>query len=289
LNLFIVAPPGQFKSVLDREVANLFPEGMVTNLGSDMTIHSLNKHFKGSIPKTCLVINDYTTLIHTKEKRTRLRLEGGLAEIMSEGKYTYGDFRKTFTLKGQPSIIINMSYEAFNLNKGRMSESTFLDRIMLLSFSVPINIQEEIFLDKTRRLAMLFDQPKFKKNKIKGYNTKVFEQKIMEIGSRYAIRAMQSYNRTWDLMKALVMSHAYLNSREYIIEDDINLLLGIEDLIGNKFSKEWEIIALWVKWKKDHHSGTKTDLAEWFHRDTKYVNRVLFKAKLRGLVEDDYN
>jgi hypothetical protein len=287
LNLFIVAPPGQFKSVLDREISNIFVPNMVTNLGSDMTIHSLNKHFKGLIPKTCIVINDYTMLIHTKEKRTRLRLEGGLAELISEGKYSYGDFKQTFCLKGQPSMIINMSYEAFNLNKNRMSESTFLDRLMLLSFSVPINIQEDIFLDKTRRLLLNFDEPKFKRNRINKYDTQVFERKIMEIGSHYAIKSMQSYSRTWDLLKALVMSHAYLNSRKYITDDDIMLIKCINNLVGNKFSKEGEILELWIKWKKDRKSFTKTDLADYFHRDTKYINKILFKAKLRGFIDDD--
>jgi hypothetical protein len=283
LNLFVVAPPGQFKSVLDKEVTELFPKNMVCNLGSDMTIHALHRIFKGKIPKTCLVINDYTMLVHTKDKRTRLRLEGGLAEIMSEKKYTYGDFEKQFVLDGDCSILMNMSYEAFNLNKNRM----FLDRILLISFGIPIKQQQEIEMDKIHRLSLEFDQPKFRNFSIEDYDLTNYRQEVNDIGTHYAIKSMQSYNRTWDLLRGILKSHAYLNKRNYINDDDLLFLKGIEDFIGNKFSKEGEIVELWIRWMKDKKDFTKTDLAEYFKRDTNYINKLLFKAKLRGLIEHD--
>jgi hypothetical protein len=288
-NVFVIAPTRQFKSRSSEELLEAFPKGkksMILDVGSDFTIHSLNEQFKGIIPPGCLMINDLTLLMSSKGKRTKDRLFGGLAELMSEGRYQYGDRQSQFILKGHPSLICNMTAESYQQNKETMEISTFLERMLTIYYFLSEDDMKTFFMDKKDRKLLKFDDKTYLKvKKFKPVNIDEFRFKIFELGSVYSCLGVCSLPGMLDNLENLVIAHAFLNGRDNLCEDDILLLEILKSFINNPYAKnEGKIVELWEKkmsvQKIMMYLGIKKTSQD-------YVYRVIRKAKLRGHMNND--
>jgi hypothetical protein len=84
----------------------------------------------------CLFVNDGTTLFASKSHRTKERLLGGLAELISDKAYTYQDFGELSPLKGDATMIMNITSEAYENYKDRMFGLTFSERFLTVHYAM---------------------------------------------------------------------------------------------------------------------------------------------------------
>ena len=113
---------------------HIFSKNKLVYLGSDFTIHSLEKDYREGLDKKCLLINDLALLLGSKAERTRQRLVNALAELYSEGVYIYRDWQKTFKIKGRFSLLANITRYMFYRNRGGLLGNTFLDRCLVVYY-----------------------------------------------------------------------------------------------------------------------------------------------------------
>ena len=96
LSVLQIAPSRELKAYTSYEAMSLFDPSFYLNLGSDFTMNSLQRYQKELKSNRCLLCNDGTILLSSKSPRTKNRLVGGLAELISDGRYKYQDSRHYF-------------------------------------------------------------------------------------------------------------------------------------------------------------------------------------------------
>jgi hypothetical protein len=99
----------------------------------------------------CLFVNDGTTLLASKSHRTKQRLLGGLSELLSDKAYTYQDFREVSPLKGQVTMIMNITSEAYENYKDRLFGLTFSERFLTVHY-VMTKQEKDAWVEQEERL-----------------------------------------------------------------------------------------------------------------------------------------
>jgi len=279
LNLFVIAPTGQFKSVTSHELIKIFPKGYMKNVGSDFTIHSLAEEFKGKVPKTCISINDFTLLMASKSKRTRDRLTGGLAELLSDGYYLYGERQGKIQLIGNPSCIVNMTAESYSKHEKNFEISTFTERFLTVFYSLTLEEMENFVKNKHIKRQIIFEEKKFKGKKFVLKNIDEYRDWISQKALLYSILSMRGYLRTADWIEGVLKSHAFLNKRDYICQDDVILIEKLETMINNPYG------SIEIKIVKLYREGFKqNEIVKQLNLDRSYINRIIKRAKQRGVL-----
>lgn len=228
LNLFVVAPPRQFKTQTSNEIEAMFPS-FTFHTGSDFTMHWLGAETKGDVDKKCIMVNDGTLLFKSKAPRTKSRLWGGLAELLADTKYSYGDWRTSFTIEGRCSCIINITPASYERNESAIEDSTFLDRFMVVFYNMPL--KEQIERSRHEPVVKQADRIILKYGKIVNLDEyKPYMEPFISDFSAYSGRA---YFGQADAVRALVCSHAILNDRFYLCNDDIEILNMTRDYLNN--------------------------------------------------------
>jgi hypothetical protein len=245
LNIINVSPAGHFKTRTSSEQFGIFGSARIINFGSDFTIHSLAREFdKGrKIDNKCCLINDLTLLLSSKAKSTKNRLINGLAELLSEYSYHYGDFQKDMNIDAKISIIGNITLESYmNYNK-ELIESTFGERCLTLFHFVTEKEEMDFNLTKQERLKMTFgDRLTLKIGSVD------FVEHIPEINriamKWKALSLSPSGTRCFDRVMSVLGSNAVLNGRSKLVPDDFMVLEMLEGHLMNPLSPHLEIVRL---------------------------------------------
>jgi len=283
LNIINVSPSGHFKTRTSVEQFSVFGKSKVINFGSDFTIHALAREYdKGrKMNNKCCLINDLTLLLSSKGKKTKERLINGLAELLSEGSYHYGDFSKEFDLTARISIIGNITLESYMNYNRELIESTFGERCLTLYHF--INEQEERDFNKTKeeRIRMMFgDRLLFRRSSV---NFSDYIDRINEIAMRWkALSLSPSGTRSFDRVKSVLGSNAVLNGRTKIVEDDFSVIDMLEGHLMNPLSPHLEIIRYAL------HGYSHRDICFKLKKDPvkyrPYVSRVLKMYRRKGIL-----
>ena len=94
LSVLHIAPTRTLKSFSSAEAMKIFSKEFWIDLKSDFTMNALKRYKQELKSGKCLFVNDGTTLLASKSKRTKDRLVGGLSELISDRSYTYQDYGK---------------------------------------------------------------------------------------------------------------------------------------------------------------------------------------------------
>ena len=247
-SIFTVAPTRQFKSMTSVDASKIFPKSYYIHLGSDFTIHDINEHYGPDLGKRCLLVNDATLLFISKGRRTRDRLINGLAELLSDGVYRYGDRLSQFELKGKISVIMNMTMELYQYHKDILLSSTFLERFMTLFYAMPVREQISFVEEKHKRVC--FKWRDFKPEKI-SFKKKAkfcdFLPKISEISQNFAVLSCKSFFGVADQIKSICSAHACLNGRGEVTQDDMNFINSLLPYMNNPFAPNEHKIIMFAR------------------------------------------
>lgn len=286
-NLFCVAPVGQFKSATSIIVQQFFPKTYYIDMGSDFTIHAIQSHYGKKIDRKCLMVNDATLLFSTKEKRAKERLINALAELSSEGYYKYSERQSKFELYGRISIIMNMSLESYKHNRGKLFESTFLDRFLKVFYKMPpkelVNYCRMYFNKKELKVGESKVEKLPKRLTRRCDISEDYREVLVGFSKDISAISLTSLTRTEEQILALAKSHACLNGRAEVDDDDIDFVRSIISFCSDPISPNQEkIVRLYMQGR------SYKDICLLLNMDYKtykpYVSRVIQTAKLRGIV-----
>jgi hypothetical protein len=282
-NIFVVAPTRQFKSITSTDASAFFKANACIQIGSDFTMHDIAEHYKNKLDKKCIVINDGTLLLTSKSKKTKDRLVNGLAELLSDKRYRYGDRLSEIVLKGRISVIMNMTAESYERYKNELLGSTFLERFTSLFYAMSKAEQREFIKEKKFRMKVL------NKEKIKLYKRDTdmtgYMTQLEQIVETFSILSCKSLFGTDDQVKSLVAAHACLNGRKELVQDDIDFLLSLEPYYNNPFApNEAKILKLYTQGK--NQKEICVSLGQNPSKYQPYVSRVIRTGKMRGVIAD---
>jgi hypothetical protein len=115
-NLISVGETAEFKTQTTERAIELFPKSYCIADIDDFTMHALlERNKQKSISKKCILINDGNSLFRSKSPRMRERLLSGLARLLSDGEWNYGDrFDPKTSIKAKCSSLMNITHETYN-------------------------------------------------------------------------------------------------------------------------------------------------------------------------------
>lgn len=280
LNLWCVAPTRQYKTQTSREVQRIFSHKYWIDVGSDFTIHGLYEEYGENVDGKTFMVNDATVLFSSKSARTKERLVGALAELLSDEKFKYKDFRHQWTIRGKCTAIVNQTTESFNYYKNRLEYSTVLERFLVVHYKLTLAEQRESRPFFLRKYKPDFRIEEIKPRKI--MNLGKYDNNITEYAMDYSALSLRAFNSCKDMIIALLKSNAILNGRNYITLDDLYLARMLRDYLKDPYTpndptiieclrqgRSYRDICLLLNMKPSYKS---------------YISKVARKAQERGLI-----
>lgn len=284
-NLLKIAPSGAFKSRTSEETMQMVPREYYIALQSDFTLHGIHREHKGNVANKCLFVNDGTLLLSSKAHKAKERIVNGLAEVLSDGRYHYSDFREDWDITGPCTCVFNMTPESFRMYESTLFASTFIYRFLPIHYRVPIIEQNEFLQNRKMRVAYNLGETFRIDEKLNAENIGFngFKQILEEISNRWSGLAGFPLNRIADQAEALAKSHAALNGRNYVCEDDVGLLNYAERYLPNPFRGNAARI------RQLHQQGlSPMEICEALNKAPSYkttISRVLSQARMDGVID----
>lgn len=282
LNVWCVAPTRQYKTQSSKEIMRMFPKKYLIDVGSDFTMHSLHEDYGDDVNGKTFNINDATVLLGSKSVRAKERLVGAFAELLSDGKYTYADFRTHWTIKGECTAIVNQTTESFNNYKDRLLGLTLLERFFTSHHRLTLAEQRE---SKTEDLRDYHFKGTIEIYPRQIRNLNRFDDTIKEYAMDYSALALRSFNGCKDTITAMLKSHAVLNDRNRLVLDDLYFVNIMREYLKDPFTPNDHRI---VECLRQGRSYKKICIL--LNRPDSYkayISKVARKAKERGVVDFD--
>jgi hypothetical protein len=158
-----VAPSRHLKTKTSEEQRNIFSKKKLVEIGSDFTIHSLQREYKNSFHNKCVIINDMTLLLGSKAPRTKARLIDAFSELASEGKYHYGDYGNDFTIKARFSLISNITPLSYLRNQKLLLGNTFTERCLIVYHKLSKDEMEDANVNRDIKNSLTIQKFQYKK------------------------------------------------------------------------------------------------------------------------------
>ena len=211
-------------------------------------MNSLRRYKSDLEDGKCLFVNDATTLFASKSQRTK-SLVGGLAELISDGCYTYMDFGQKFTLSGAVTANFNNTSESYMNNKDRLYGLTFSERFLTVHHA----FTEQDKLEWVERMNTSKNIRFSKVITIDDIATEVeipsdFLWAVPHLARAFSYDSSTSPVACQDLIIATMRAHAALNKRSQVCIDDLVFIKRIQPYLTNPFSPyEGRIVRLSAK------------------------------------------
>jgi len=284
LSIFDVAPTRQFKSQTSERVMEILPSKYYIDCKSKFTVFSIKDEYDKILNNKCLMVNDATLLFATLQPRHREHLIQALAELISEGVYHYGERNTHFDLIGNICCIMNMSLESYSYYEKRLMLSTFLERFFNVFWLMPEAEQKKYMDDVEKRKLVKWSGSIKNIKSIIPLNIGEYTARIIDLGVVCGVNQFKSVIGSVDMVRALLSSHACLNGRSNLVEDDFAFAkFIIDNYTINPYSPNRIKIVKFIR------AGYKQmDICVLLNKNPEkyqpYVSRVYKMAKARGLV-----
>jgi len=202
----------------------MFDKDMYIYLSGDTTINALENEYGTDLDGMCILVDDGNLLYSAMHKRSSSRWSTAISVLYSEGKYKFGIQRESFVLTGRISFVINISAPAFQRHKTELFDVTLGDRVFIAHswlksaehfacarrFEESGDLRSPIFIDERYSKTIR--------------NLSEYEDELWAYAKDYGILAVRNPAECLDIVKAIVSENARLNLRNYIREDDIELV-----------------------------------------------------------------
>jgi hypothetical protein len=266
----------------------MFAKDFYIDLGSDFTIHSLQRYKEEIKESRCLYENDLTLLFASKLKRGKERLVGGLSELLSDEVYTYQDFQSKKILRGWATVVANMTSEAYNNYKDRLFGSTFSERVLTLHH-VLAKPEMDAWVPKEEKSKKIHFEDKITLDDIET-NLKEILQKYLDLiqcqAREFSYLSLRGFIGCQDLIKGIVRAHASLNKRQEVCDDDFKFLSMMKGYLINPFSPYEGKIVTYAAEGQSYRSICKN-----IGKPASYVRQVydvVQKARIRGILPPEH-
>lgn len=229
---------------------------------------------------------------------------------MTDGEYKYGDFSRHFIIKGQISVILNITTESYNQNLKNLLGNTFDERCLTLhnelsqeefnkvDFSTGFSVYggysiahrypvEKFDIIKVpsipSRNVEIIDISSIPSRKVDVTIPTEFEEKIQFEASEYSWKTVKGYPRTTATIKAMLRANAFFNGRIEVCKSDFFVVDMVKNYLINPLQPNKPRIIQMLRNKQ-----TVSDICKVLEKDYEkynaYVYRVLNDAKAKGLL-----
>ena len=289
LSVIAVAPSGSLKTRLSRELeSGVFPVGSITYLGSDFTANAILKQNKEKpINRTCIIVNDLVFLFTSKSMQGEQRLVNCLAELLSDARYDYMNFKENYVLKAVVSLVANVTSDNYMSHSRRLIETTFGERCVTVYYYIPDEEERAFNRDEQNRRGMAFGRCLRLKNTYVDYSR--FRDVFDELSVRWKLLMLSpSLLRVFGRITSIACANAVLNGRSEVNEDDVAVLKLIEPYLINPKSNHVPIV---LSASESLPDGSKKSIYQIClevglkpDRWQSYVAKVIRKYDIRGVI-----
>jgi hypothetical protein len=281
-----VAPEGQLKTLTSVEIMSLFDQSYWIKTEDDFTMHSLSTLYSGQVSGKCIMVNDATTLLATKSKKSKERLMKGLGHMLTDKGYSYAD-KPTgrFEIESENcSLVMNITLLSYERYKKAFFELTFLDRVLKIFHVMPHAEQKHWNKVKKDRMKMRFGK-RFHPLTGEISVPKNYEVILNDVYAvDYSILNLISLGRAQDAVFGMARAHAALNRRKEVNQDDVDFVKMMRRYIRNPMSPNKPMILELYREGRTQH-----DICLVLGEDPKsyrpFVSRAIREAKQRGLID----
>jgi hypothetical protein len=249
----------------------------------EMTTHAINREWGENLGKIAIVVNDGNLLFSSFAQRTRVRLWGALSALLTEGRYHYGDFRTSFTLKGQISLIFNLATPQYQRHKRELVETTLDNRILTLHAWVN---NKEQFETKEKYSKTIGLKPPIKIDSLRNRtikNLSEYSSIIIHYADDYSALAVRAPGEIYDLLLGMVNANCAINDRNRITGDEIFLIKLLKDYIKDPATPDTPRVIELLKQGRSYG-----DICNILGKGDGYkstISKINKKLKFRGDVE----
>jgi len=281
-----VAPSRHLKSKTTNEQMQIFSKKRVIYVGSDFTIHSLNRD-SGSgkdIDGKCLLINDLTLLLASKADRTKSRLIDAFSELASEGKYIYGDWQNRIEIEASFSLIANITPKSYFNHRDKVLGNTFTERCIVVYHQLTPKEMRDANLNRDKRNLMKIDRAKEALGEREIIVTRDDLVRFDDYAKRWQIlSASPSSSQMFDIIKSIAIAHAILSKHTKIMESEYAYLDKLEPYLRNPFeSIKMKILEL------AHQGRSIRDICLILNQDydkyRPFVSRTIREYRIQGVL-----
>jgi hypothetical protein len=231
------------------------------------------------------MVNDATLLLASKVQRFKDRIINAFAELLSDGKYIYQNFKERLVLEGSVTTIWNITNEAYQNYKDRLFSLTFTQRLLAVHYS-PTKAERDAWVEKEETAKKIQYHERIK---IEDITRKVeipskYLTIVRHLAQEFSYLTLSSQVACQDLIKGLMRTHAALNKRNEVCMDDVKLVLMVRPYLVNPMSPYEGLI---VKYRANGLSvrGIAKKLGKLNYNQQ--IQRVIRKAELRGILDSE--
>jgi hypothetical protein len=283
LSLMHVARSREFKSVTMMFAKKMFSEDMYVYIGGEQTVHRLKKDYGEDLNKKAILVNDGNMLFSAMARHTKDRWLGGMACLLTERSFPYGDNVDSFRLHGKISLLINLATPAFNRNKSEIFNTTIGNRLWIAHswLTEEHNFQCKRNMDSTKGLSSNVFITEHYNRTIR--NVSEYDKELVRFAKRYGVYSVRSAPECLDIVTAIACENARINHRNYLCEDDMELLRSLEDYNIDPLVPEHHRI---IQGLRDELSPS--DICHILHKSPSYkttISKVKRKATESGALD----
>jgi hypothetical protein len=214
----------EFKSKTLELAEQMFDKDMYIWLSGDTTINALENEFGVDLDGKCIDIDEGSLLFTAMHKRSSNRWLTCVSHLYSEERYKFGIERDSFVLKGRISLVINIPTPQFYKHKNELFDVTLADRAFIL--------HSWLKSEEHRRCKERFERTAKLDSGVyitERYNRTIrnlneYKDELWSYAKDYGILAVRSPAECYDIVIAIASENARINQRNYLTEDDINLV-----------------------------------------------------------------
>jgi len=229
------------------------------------------------------MVNDATLLMASKAQRIKDRIINAFAELLSDGKYIYQNFKEKLVLEGSVTTIWNITNEAYQNYKDRLFSLTFAQRFLTVHYA-PTKAERDAWVEMEEAAKKIHFHGKITVDNIarKVEIPHKFVSIIKRLAQEFSYLTLSSQVACQDLIKGLMRAHAALNNRSEVSMDDVKLILMVRPYLVNPMSPYEGLI---VKYRAQGLSIRETANKIGKTNYNKQIQRVIKKAELRGILD----
>jgi len=238
-NLLIVAPSRHFKSQLVNELRHIIDPGetIVHICSKDVTAHGLYRETHGDVDNKCMVYDDLTVTLASKDVRTATRLICMNTDLMDRRQYDYRDNIQEFTIRGRMTFIGCMTTPSYKHRKTTFEELTLLPRLTVSHHEVPYIDLDTWEQDRIQRNRMSYTGPPIQI--VQGsldldtvFNVDDWGRDLHEAVNRWTAFSGRPPNAVGDQIRSFLAGHMILNGRTQLVKEDFDYLMMCEPLFS---------------------------------------------------------
>jgi len=214
----------EFKSKTLELAEQMFDKDMYIWLSGDTTINALVQEYGTNLDGKSIDVDEGALLFTAMHKRSSSRWLTGFSHLYSEEKYKFGIQRDRFELRGRISLVINIPAPQFYRHKTELFDVTLADRALILHSWLK-SAQHHRIMERFRR-TMELESEVFVTER---YNKTIrnlgeYRDELWTYAKEYGTLAVRSPAECEDIVTAIASENARINLRNYICDDDIELV-----------------------------------------------------------------